>query len=233
MDTSDKINYLIDQATPVEGQDRKYLGASIIGHQCERHVQYHLLAARGKVQRTDPEPRVLRIFDRGNTYEEKARQWLKQAGFRFGRKFNNKFVDFDGQFAGHVDGVITGWKPSSPCPITLPVLWENKCLGSKNWKKVADVKLKEYSSTYYIQTQIYMCYLQLDNCLFTAVNADSMELYHELVPYVALEAAFARDRVAAVIGASDNGTMVARMTKDPSFYICRWCNFSEDCWRAE
>jgi hypothetical protein len=191
------------------------------------------MAARGLVARKEFPPRILRIFDRGNLYEERARHWLKQAGFLFGRTKKGKaFTDFDGQFKGHVDGVITGWKPRDiPCPIDLPALWENKCLGAKGWKKVVEDKLQKYSSTYYGQVQIYMHYLGLERCHFTAINADTMEIYHELVPYNDAEAMLCKSRVQGVIDASNEGRMVARCTSDPAFYICKMCDFHGECWR--
>ena len=228
---SDRINFLIDGAIPSDNQKREYLGASVVGHHCERFCQYHLLAARGEVERPIPAPRILRIFDRGNLYEERSKQWLKQAGFLFGRTEKGKqFSDFNGQFKGHVDGILTGWKRRDLCPITLPALWENKCLGNKGWKKVSEEKLKNYSSTYYVQVQIYMHYLGLERCLFTAVNADTMEIYHELVPYDQAEASLSLARVQAVISASDAGQMVPRCTQDKNYYICKMCDFRGGCW---
>lgn len=236
---SDRLNYLIDAPisdTATESQDRRYLGASIVGHYCERHVQFHLLAARGQVTRPQPAARILRIFDRGNVYEEKVRRWLKDAGFLFGiPQTGLDFSDFDGQFKGHVDGVITGWRRiltdnGIACPIQLPALWENKCLGSKGWKKLSDERLKKYSSTYYVQVQLYMHYLKLPRALFTAINADTMEIYHEVVDYDPTEANLAVARVSAVIQASDKGVMVQRCTNEPSFYICKWCDYRGECW---
>lgn len=229
---SDRITFLIDEAiAAVIEPPREYLGASVIGHECERHVQFHLLAARGEVSRKPVPPRTRRIFDRGNIYEERARRWLKDAGFLFGLTKQGKgFSDFDGQFRGHVDGVITGWREScGVCPIALPVLWECKCLGAKGWKSLSDNKLRSYSSTYYAQVQLYMHYMGLPQCLFTAVNADTMDLYHELVPFDETEAALSRSRVQNVIAASDAGELVSRISKDPCYYICRFCDFREVC----
>lgn len=228
---SDRLNYLIDASTPVDGQDRSYLGASIVGHQCERAVQYHYMAAKGDVTRALPAPRILRIFDRGNLYEDRARIWLKQAGFLFGTPpAGLAFSDCNGEFQGHVDGVITGWKVAdTPCPVELPALWECKCLGSKGWKKLADVKLAEYSSTYWAQVHIYMYYLQLERCLFTAVNADTMEIYHELIPFDTTEATLYRCRAQAAITATHEGYMLQRLSKDPAYYICKMCDFRGVC----
>lgn len=233
---SDRLNFLIDEpinATAAESQRRGYLGASIVGHHCERHVQFHLMAARGLVERKQPSARIMRIFDRGNVYEEKARQWLKDAGFLFGiPPRGREFSDFGGQFRGHVDGVLTGWKrPDILCPVELPVLWENKCLGAKGWKKLSTDKLKSYSSTYHAQVQVYMYYTGLERCLFTAVNADTMELYHEIVPFDLMEAELSRSRATGVISATEAVAMVPRCTNDPTFYICRFCDFRGECWK--
>ena len=229
---ADRINHLIDKqidATTPASQARGYLGASVVGHHCERAVQFQLLAARGEVERKIPAARIMRIFDRGNEYEEKARQWLIKAGFIFGQQ--RGFEDFGGQFRGHVDGVIVGWDDLTvECPLPLPALWENKCLGAKSWNKLEKERLKEYSSTYYTQVQLYMHYTGLKQCLFTAVNADTMELYHELVAYNAMDAELARSRVVTVINASDEGRMFDRCINVRNFYLCKMCDWQARCW---
>lgn len=234
---SDRINFLIDEEInrhALVSQGRDYLGASVIGHDCERAVQYHLLAAMGLVERKQPAPRIMRIFDRGYTYEDKVKGWLKSAGFLFGRtKHGKAFSDFDGLFRGHVDGVVTGWRDqANPCPITLPALWENKCLGAKNWKKLETDRLQKYSPTYYAQVQLYMHYLALERCLFTAINADTMDIYHELVPYCEAEAMLYRSRVQATINAVREGYMLQRISADRSFYLCKFCDWKTVCWEG-
>ena len=93
-------------------------------------------------------------------------------------------------------------------------------------------KAKDYSSTYYIQTQIYMHYLGLERCLFMATNADTMEIYHEIVPYVENEAQAARNRVARVLLATAEPLeLVPRFTQDKNYYICKWCDFHGECWK--
>jgi hypothetical protein len=231
---ADRINFLIDKeidATAAKEQRRNYLGASVIGHDCERHVQYQLLAARGEVARKQPPARNMRIFDRGNIYEERARQWLKSVGFLFGHtKKGKSFSDYQGQFKGHVDGVLTGWaRQGENCPVELPALWECKCLAGKYWNKLDKERLQNYSPTYYTQVQLYMHYLELPRCLFTAVNADNMEIYHELVPYSPAEAALYRSRVQAVINAANEGYLLQRISLDRSYFLCKWCDFSGVC----
>jgi hypothetical protein len=231
---TDRINYLIDEQilyAASKEPPREYLGASVIGNQCERQVQYQYMATRGDVERKAIPARTLRIFDRGNIYEDRARTWLKKAGFLFGRTRKGKsFTDFDGKFRGHVDGILTGWgRPDLPCPVVLPCLWECKCLASKYWKQLKENKLEKYSATYYGQVQIYMSYIGLEQCLFTAVNADDMQVYHELVPFNETEAMLLRSRVQTVITATEEGKLLQRLSDDPAFYICRWCDFHGVC----
>lgn len=229
---TDRIAYLIDKNTPYDQQNRDYLGASIVGHECERHVQYSYQATQGKIQGKPFEPRILRIFDRGNLYEERARTWLKQAGFMFGRtKAGKSFSMFEGKLKGHVDGVITGFRHGEECPIPLPALWENKCLGAKGFKKVSDEKLHKYSSTYYGQVMIYMKALSLPYCLFTAVNADTMEVYSELIPYNDIDGSYYVNRAQRVINLEQQGLSGERISKDRNYYLCKsMCNYRDVCW---
>ncbi|NTU68948.1 MAG: hypothetical protein HGB02_08725 [Chlorobiaceae bacterium] len=236
---TDRINYLIDgpiAATAEESQRRHYLGASVVGHECERYVQFQLLAAHGLIERKRPEARNLRIFDRGHTYEAKARKWLKDAGFLFGTtRTGRSFQDFGGEYRGSVDDVVTGWREILTrngviCPIELPALWECKCLGSKYWKQVVDKGLKEYSSTYWGQIHQYMAYLELPRCLYTVINADTMEMHHTIYNYDEVEAQLGRARVHGVITATNEGRWCQRCSGDRNFYKCKWCDFREACW---
>jgi hypothetical protein len=236
---ADRINFFIDAAIAAKVKEEKvrdYLGASVIGHDCERHVQYHLLAARGEIQRKAVEPRISRIFDRGNVYEAKCRALLSQAGFVFdpgvitwphGIEEQAGFEDFDGRFKGHIDGKLNN---GPDIGLLFPALWEHKCLGSKSWKKLEKEKLKSFSSTYYAQVQIYMHYMFLHTCLFSATNADTMEIYHEVVPYNGAEAESLIKRVGHVFLLTDASEFVPRFTQDRSHYQCKWCDFYEVCW---
>jgi hypothetical protein len=231
---SERVTYLVDEridAAAAAEPRRGYLGASVVGLPCERQVQYHYLCALGRVERRVPGARVARIFDRGHVYEEKARRWLKAAGFVFATKNGNAFSDFNGRFGGHVDGVIGAWRRADvECPLNLPVLWECKCLGEKNFNRLQKERLRKYSSTYFAQVQLYMGYLGLDSCLFTAINANSMAFFHQLVRFDPNEFSLCRARVAAVIETTENGSFLPRCTQNRDFFQCKWCDFSDRCW---
>lgn len=224
---TDRINHFIDKALAEQAeQPRKYLGASIVGAPCERRVQYEYMATLGLVDKQPVDPRVKRIFDRGNVYEQKAIEWLQQAGFVFGSN-QHGFTDFNGSFNGHSDGVVV----SGPeCGVVFPCLWECKCLQDKGFKAIVKDGLKKYSDAYWVQVHVYMAYLQLEHCLYTIVNANTMELHHFVIELDIEVARQARARVERVINATGMGELVPRMTTDRNYFECKWCNFNTACW---
>jgi hypothetical protein len=233
--TGDRINYLIDEAISAARDSEKprgYLGASIVGHQCDRYVQYQWLVIQRDIPGEIFAPRTLRIFDRGNAYEDRARRWLEGAGFIFAPSLPTASLPGESRFGGHVDGIIAGffrWGEHSS-PIALPTLWECKCLGAKGWKALEKDGLKKYSPTYWGQVQTYMGCLGLPRCLFTAVNADTMELQHFLVEFDKAEFEMVKAKVSRVFTATSLGELLPRCTTDPAFYVCVYCPFRKPCW---
>lgn len=230
---SARINCLIDDAIFLEhawDPPREYLGASVVGHSCDRHVQYRFLVTRKEIPDPPIEPRIRRIFDRGNLYEDRARKWLSAAGFEF-YPDPNGISDFDDRFRGHVDGVIVAFKGPVASPIDLPALWECKALGSKGWKALEKDGLQKYSSTYWGQAHIYMAYLELHRCLYTVVNADTMELLHLLIEFDPKEAETIKAKIARVFTSTDMGELLPRISQDPAYFVCTMCPFRDNCWK--
>lgn len=225
---SERVNYFIDAAIAAQTEPpRDYLGASIVGHPCERCVQYHHLAALGEVERKAIDPRIKRIFDRGNVYEQKAIGWLEAAGFVWGGH-QHKFTDFDGAFSGHCDGVLVD---GPDCGLRYSLLWECKCLQEKSFSAIKKDGLKKYSEAYWVQAHVYMAYLELEQCLYTVVNANTMELHHMVIERDLDVARQARQRVERVLTSTRLGEMVPRCTTDRAYFMCKWCDFREECWK--
>src|SRR6516165_10001325 len=96
------LNALIEQAEPPEENSRHYLGASAIGSECLRKVQYDW-----QVDPVHP-TRVRDIFRRGHLLEELSRQHLIRAGFKFAPDERLAFGTAGGFFRGHADGILLG-----------------------------------------------------------------------------------------------------------------------------
>lgn len=212
---------------------RRYLGASRLGVSCERALQYEYAQAPVDYGRDTP-GRILRIFERGHVNEDCMVAWLRGAGFDLrthkadGEQFG--FSVADGRLQGHIDGVFVG----GPEGFAYPALWENKCLGSKSWRDLAKNRLAVSKPVYAAQVALYQAYLELHEhpAIFTAVNADTMEIYAELVPFEAGLAQRMSDRAAKVITATEVGELLPRSFAEQSHFECRMCAWQDRCWRT-
>ena len=233
---SGRIGFLVDQALEQQQasqQPRTYLGASRLGVECERALQYEYAKA-GVDHGRHTQGRILRIFERGHLMEDCMVAWLRSAGFDLRtRKANGEQFGFsvaEGRLQGHVDGVIVG----GPSGFAYPALWENKCLGSKSWRDLEKNKLAVSKPVYAAQVAVYQAYLDLHEhpALFTAINADTMEIYAELVPFDAALAQRMSDRAVKVISATEAGELLPRAFVDAAHFECRMCAWQDRCWRS-
>lgn len=244
----DRINWFIDDGitrAAAAGPKRTYLGCSAIGGTCERAVQYAAMAAMAAggacpAHAPSPKPapaRTLRIFERGHAGEDMAARWMRTAGFLLdtrdpltGEQFAVSFCD--GRLLGHADGIITHWLRPEDCPVELPALWECKVLGKPGWGRLKKDHVRRAYPHYYGQVQLYMHGLRLPRCVFTAVNADTMEICHELVEADAAEAERLIGRAGRIFLAAGNGELVPRGETTEAAMACRMCDWAEECWRG-
>lgn len=158
--------------------------------------------------------------------------WLRDAGFdlqthdKDGKQFG--FSQLDGRLRGHIDGFFAG----GPGGLSYPALWECKCLGSKSWKDLEKKGVAVSKPVYAAQIAIYQAYMDLYEApaILTALNADTMEVYAESVPFDAALAQRMSDRAVEVITASEAGEKLPRAFYDPAHFECRMCSWSEKCW---
>ena len=228
-DLTVRINRLIGTALQAEDArrpKRDYLGASLIGEPCLRKIQY-------SYQATGPSTysgKTLRIFKAGHVFEEMSAEELRLAGFdlrthdKNGEQFG--FEVAGGKIAGHIDGVLCG----GPVAMAYPALWEHKALGPKSWNEVVKKGVAVAKPVYAAQLALYQAYLDLTEnpAVFTARNRDTQEIYHEPVPFDAALAQRMSDKAVQIIQASE---LLPRIAQDRSFWMCRFCEHAEKCWR--
>lgn len=230
-DINASINAALDAAALAEQREerRTYLGASGIGSECLRSIQFNwkrdsIFPAQTK-----------RIFSRGHMFEEISVKALAQAGFRMERGTPaTAFSAVDGEFKGHCDGIIVAGPEIEG--LKYPCLWEHKALGTSGYGKIGKYGLRKDYPYYYDQCQLYMAYLGLDEnpALFSVVNANTCDIMHLLVPFDAAAAQAASDRAVLVIRATQIGELLPRITdKGPSDWRCKRCNHAEFCWSQE
>jgi hypothetical protein len=171
------------------------------------------------------------IFDRGHYAEDHTRQHLIAAGFMFAPPDTLAFTASDGAFRGHADGVITAGPSLPSLDLIYPCLWECKCLNGKNWRELERKGLQISFPRYAVQVALYQAYLDFTNpALFTAVNADTCELLHLLVPFDAERAQLWSDRAVAIIEATRIGELLPRAFNNPKDWRCCICPHTQRCW---
>lgn len=227
-DINAAINAALDAAALTEQREdrRTYLGASAIGSECLRKVQYDW-----QVDSQHP-ARTKRIFSRGHMFEEITVKAFAQAGFRIERDTpKTRFEAADGLFKGHCDGIILDGPPF----LKYPCLFEHKALGSSGWRKLEKDGLKKAYPHYYDQVQLYQAYLGLDEnpAIFTAVNSDTCHILHIAVDFDAEAAQAASDRAVLVIRATKAGELLDRIAKAPTDWRCKMCSHKERCWAQD
>lgn len=230
----DTLNARIDAALVAENAtrpQRDYLGGSRLGDICSRRLQYEYLKAP-----RDPDGgfsgQSLRIFALGHVLEDLAIEWLRKAGFdlrtrnRHGDQFG--FTAAGGRVQGHADGVII----AGPDGFAAPALWECKSANAKNWREITRNGVAKAKPVYAAQIALYQAYLGLTEgpALFTAINKDTCEIWHEQVPFDAALAQSASDKAVTILRACDAGELLPRHTSDPEHFECRFCAWKARCW---
>jgi hypothetical protein len=221
------INELIETTAAREPEinTRQYLGASSIGSECLRRVQFDwMVDSRHSLRTRD-------IFHRGHVFERLSRQHLINAGFRFAPDDVLGFNALDGLLRGHADGIIIAGPGLPGAYLSLPCVWEHKCLGSKGWKAIERDGLERAYPQYHAQVLLYQAYLDVTNpALFTITIADTCERLHLVVPFNAERAQAWSDRAVSVIEATRAGELLPRFTDDAEDWRCRFCGHGERCW---
>ena len=212
-------------------EKRSYLGASSIGDECIRKVQLQYMHEDQKVS-----AKQVRTFDIGHCLEDLIIQWLKIAGFQLKTRDKNGeqfgFSVAGGKFAGHVDGIILSFPEEFPDKPKGVSLLEIKTMNHKSWNDTQKRGVLVSKPIYYSQVQLYMAYLELDRCLFVALNKDASDLYFEIIPFDPGMAQKYSDRAVQIIKATENNELLPCVSGDSSFFLYKMCGFRDHCWKA-
>jgi CRISPR/Cas system-associated exonuclease Cas4 (RecB family) len=194
------------------------LRASELGDACDRKLWYR---SKG-LQEPAPEPRVLRLFDRGHREEERVVAWLEGIGCKVWG--DQKRVVHGDRFSGHIDGLVLGVKEAPEKTHLLEI----KTYNDKNFKKLNKDGIP---NQHYVQMQVYMYLLHIDRALYIAVNKNDDDIY---VKRLKLDKKFTEAQLMRADRISASETPPARIGNNkPTWFECRWCGFSEECFKDE
>jgi len=237
-----RINEILDEKLLEQRKSqekRDYLGASMLGEECGRKIQLQYLG-----HDTDIAAQTIRTFAIGHHLESLIAEWMILAGFDLRTRDENGeqfgFSVADGRMRGHVDGIIYGFpsafeREEAKNGLRRHALWECKTMNNKSWNDTAKRGVLVSKPIYYAQIQLYLAYMDLEAnpCVFTALNKDTSELYHELIPFDAECAQRYSDRAAQIIKATENNELLPCISSDSSFYRCKMCGFRDKCFGGE
>lgn len=203
-------------------EPRRYLGASIIGHECE---MYLWLMFRGVIaQKFDG--RMFRLFERGRREEAEICRDLRSIGCKVwdkdedGNQFGISFLG--GHFRGHCDAVAVGI-PEAP---SKPHVVEMKTHSSKSFADLKKKGVKLAKPMHHAQMMIYMYGMEIDDALYFAVNKDTDDLYTERIK---LDKAEAEKIVAKAKKVIETYEPMKCATREDD-YRCKMCEARTVCW---
>lgn len=217
----------IDAAIAANAKEdfRNHLGASVIGKSCARELWYIFHWAH----KTTHEPRMHRLFDRGNREEIRFVTWLRNAGIHVqdkdpvtGKQF--RIEAHDGHFGGSLDSRLQN-VPDWPDPdMWMP--GEFKTHNDKSYKRLVKEGVAGAKWEHFVQMQIYMHFTESPCALYLAINKNDDSIYAELVQYNPQIASEYIHRAGKVIVAKEPPP---RINESPGWYQCAFCDMRPVC----
>lgn len=205
---------------------RSHLGASLIGHACNRYLWYTfrwVLSGQFK-------GRMQRLFNRGHETEERFITWLEGIGFKVwfqdenGKQFRVSGVG--GHFGGSLDGVALP-PERYQLPADFFMLAEFKTYNEKNFKKLTDANsVKKAKPQHFAQMNTYGRKKGFRYALYCAINKNTDEIYFEIVELDWKQAEELERRAEDVISSQ---LPPRRISEDPTYFECKFCDFYQIC----
>lgn len=201
---------------------RPHLGASLIGHQCERYLWLTFRWVEAKKF----DGRMLRLFKAGQDFEQRIVAELRRIGVEVhdtdpaGNQWRVSCLG--GHFGGSLDGAACGLPEA---PKSWSVL-EFKTHNAKSFKDLLDKGVREAKPQHHAQMTVYMGLTGIDRAMYIAENKNTSELYAERLEFDPAEFARLKARAERIIRATEPPL---RISEDPSWYVCSRCDFNDHC----
>jgi len=202
---------------------RGYLGASIIGHHCDRYLWYLF----HDCLKPDFDGRLYRLFETGDLAEGRFTKELRAIGVTVHEVAENglqfEVTALGGHFKGHMDGCGLGVLEA---PKTWHVL-EYKTHNKKSFSDLRSNGVKRSKPTHYAQMMVYMGLTKMRRALYLAVNKDTDELHSERIRFDKKEFELYMARAELIIRSA---LPLERCSgAKPEAFKCRYCDAKEMC----
>lgn len=201
---------------------RKHLGGSMLGEECLRKLWYSfrwtLPPAFGG--------RMLRLFETGQLEEGRFVAELRGIGCKVwevdpetGRQITIKMAG--GHAGGSLDAIAVD-VPGSKNPHVV----EMKTHNSKSFKELQAKGVEASKPMHYAQMQIYGYKTDVPRFLYMAKNKDTDELYVERGHIKKTEGKALEAKAERIVFSEEP---LDRISSDPAFFKCKFCDYSDVC----
>lgn len=200
---------------------RPHLGASQIGDDCMAKLWYGFRLATP----SNFDGRMLRLFARGQDEEARFVKLLRDAKIEVVEVDHNtgkQYTYRKGHFGGSMDAACKGLREA---PTTWHVV-EMKTHGEKSFKELIAKGVESAKPEHYAQMLVYMKFTGMTRALYMAVNKNTDELHLERIDFDKQRAEALFDKAHTIIFAQERP---ARLSEDPTYYKCKWCDHASKC----
>lgn len=203
-------------------EHRNHLGASVIGKECAREVWYDFRWVKYEVFNG----RMLRLFQRGHREEKEIIALLRGIGCQVWEVDPNTGKQFriwgvNGHFGGSADSV--GILPYIP---DFPMLLEFKTHNTKSFTNLVNKGVILSKPRHFAQMCSYGAHYNFKYGLYIAVNKNDDDWWPEVVE---LDWKRAHDLTNHAQDIIERQTPPQRISDNPSYYACKWCNKKDIC----
>jgi hypothetical protein len=214
----EKIIEKIDLIEARKSAPRQYIGASIVGTDCEAYLAYSL---RGYPEDTI-RPKTLRIFALGHKIEDLVIKDLKASGLDVlekdhltGRQY--ELTDRGGHLRAHTDGQVV-------LDDELYLL-EVKSMNDRNWKSFKKNGVAKSHPKYVAQCQMMMGLGGFETAFFIAYNKNTSEYHVEFIKFDEFFYANLQHKVDIVMR-----NQARKISDNPDDWRCKMCFRRNVCW---
>jgi CRISPR/Cas system-associated exonuclease Cas4 (RecB family) len=196
-----------------DDQPRYHMGASLIGHPCERYLW---LIFRWAKDEKFP-GRVLRLFERGQNEEDIVTRNLNRIGLKVENCGEDQlFVDLGSHVGGSIDGIL---------PEENAIL-EIKTHALKSFESLLKEGVAVSKPQHMVQMQSYMSAMGLPKALYLGVCKNDDRIYTEWADFDAELAEKAIDRAQRI---ATQDELPPPISTNPSWWECKFCTMRGFC----
>jgi len=220
-----------------EKKSRDYIGASILGYECDRKIwlEWKGTVNKKKIQTVQEYGKKQEIFERGHAAEEMLIKKLINAGYRVEER-QSYISAFDGKLQGHIDGIIYD-HTNKPFVLEIKTMGEKyfapirKKMNEKSFQIEKKSLLEKNFQQYITQIRLYMYYLKINDGIIIVQNKNKdWERYIEYVKPNQSNIDSVLIRIERIISYEDHipGTL-GDNEKQP--FTCKMCEYFKFCYK--